>query len=138
MVHAEEQDVGLRIAGANGADESEAGETIPLDGEVDDDDVGSVAAVEPVGGDDIAGGQHRFHAGVLEHAPTPLQHDGMTIDDENRGHREPLAWSGRGYRDGSGEGNGITLRTHVARPFPASLPNSPPSASTRSCMPRSP
>src|SRR5216684_4065997 len=86
IVHAEHQDVRARIVSTNAADEIEAAEALALDGEVDDDNIGSVAAIEPVAGDEIAGGQHRFHAGVFEHPPAPLQHDGMIIDDENRGH----------------------------------------------------
>ena len=83
--------MGACVVDANAADEIEAAEALALYGEVDDDDIGLVAPVEPVAGDEIACRQDRCHAGILEHAPASLQHDGVIVDDENRGHGEPLA-----------------------------------------------
>ena len=104
-MHAEDEDARARIVRADAADQRQAAEAAALHREVDDHDVGVVAAVEAVAGGNIAGAEHGFYAGVLEHAPAALQHNRMIVDDEDAGHSLPLFEVG------------IVMRTHV--PLPA-------------------
>src|SRR5262245_17528756 len=93
--------------------------------EVDDDHVGTVAAIETIAGRRIAGLEHGLDARVLEHAAAPLQHDRMIVDDQNAGH----ALLSR---------RGIMMRIEVPQPIALSTLQLPPRACTRSCIPRRP
>ena len=88
-------------------DHVEAAEAAALHGEIDDDDVGMVAAVKAI---------TRGRAARFEHASASLQHDRMIVDDQDTGHWPPS-------RDV------ITVRMRGPRP----LAVWPPSPCTRIC-----
>ena len=92
---------------AHAADHVEAAEAAALHGEIDDDDVGMVAAVEAITRGRVARLEHALDAGVLQHAAASLQHDRMIVDDQNAGHGPPSR-------------SGITMRMQVPRPLAVS------------------
>ena len=89
------------------ADHVEAAEAAALHGEIDDDDVGMVAAVEAITRGRVARFEHALDAGVFQHAAASLQHDRMIVDDQNAGHGPPSR-------------SGITMRMQVPRPLAVS------------------
>ena len=81
------EEAGLVVKRRRGREQRVAGQPAPLQGEVDDHDVGSVAPVQTIAGHDVARVEHRIDAGILQHPAAAFEDDGMIVDDENRSHQ---------------------------------------------------
>src|SRR6185369_5401880 len=118
-VHAEDDDARMRIVRPHSADQRQAAEPAVSHRQIDDGDVGPMAAVELVAGGRVRGLEYALDPGVLQHPPAALSHDRMIVDDENAGHHP--ARPGACERSPAFEpsGSGSVTRTQV--PLPGSL-----------------
>src|SRR5215510_7652486 len=85
-MHAEDKDASGRLVQSHAPNEVQAPKYAALHAEIDDDHVGTVATEKPVAGGHLACLQHGLDTGVFQHAPQPLQHDRMVINDQNARH----------------------------------------------------
>src|SRR5262249_46557050 len=105
-MHAEHKDASARLVQSHAPNEVQAPKHAALHAEIDDDHVGTVATEKPVAGGHVACLQHGIDAGVFQHAPQPLQHDGMVVNDQNARHTglssyEKILWRSCTRRDPS-------------------------------------
>ena len=114
-MHAEDKNAHAPIVRADPLDQRQAAEPAALQGEVDDNDVGMMTAVELVAGGGIARLDHDSGSRVLQHAPATLQDDWMVVDDEDAGHAfSPLPLPSDAVFPGSI--TGMAICTQVPRP----------------------
>jgi hypothetical protein len=112
-VHGEHEHRRPLIVQAKPADEGEATKSPGAHGEVDDDDVGPLHAIEAKS----VGQSLRLHdvvdSGILEQLSAALQHDGMIVDDEDPGHDMPPTSSSARARSVFSRCTGISMRMVV-------------------------
>src|SRR5262249_15736974 len=85
-MHAEHKDASARLVRSHAPNDVQASKHAALHAEIDDDHVGTVATEKPVAGGHVACLQDGLDAGVFQHAPQPLQHARMVINDQTACH----------------------------------------------------
>jgi len=80
------EDRGARVVQPQAADEGQATERSGAHGEIDDDQVGLLAAIEAEAVGETLGLHDALHAGEFQQLAATLQNDRMVVDDEDLSH----------------------------------------------------
>ena len=80
------EDRGARVVQPQAADEGQATERSGAHGEIDDDQVGLLAAIEAEAVGETLGLHDALHAGEFQQLAATLQYDRMVVDDEDLSH----------------------------------------------------
>ena len=86
VVHAEHEDRGARVVQPQAADEGQAAERAGAHGEIDDDQVRLLAAIEAEAVGETLGLHDALYAGEFQQLAATLQNDRMVVDDEDLSH----------------------------------------------------